>query len=145
VSGADVAENYFSQMDLGPGDVVCLDRENDGIVPSEKADDLLAIGVISTKSGVLLNAESNGENHRAGMLAYPVALHGRVPCKVVDENGAIKRGDLLTSSSTTGHAMKALPVKVGELEIYRPGTIIGKALESHSSGKGMIEVLITGN
>jgi hypothetical protein len=76
------------------------------------------------------------------MLPYPVALCGRVPCKVTDENGPIERGDLLTTSSTPGHAMKATPVRVGGIDVFRPGTVIGKALERHKSGKGMIEVFV---
>jgi hypothetical protein len=57
--------------------------------------------------------------------------------------GAIAAGDLLTSSSTTGHVMKAQPVDVGGVEIYRPRTIIGLALEPLESGTGLIEVFVT--
>jgi hypothetical protein len=57
--------------------------------------------------------------------------------------GGIKAGDLLTTSSTSGHAMKAQPVDLGGVEIYRPGTIIGKALEPLNSGTGLIEVFVT--
>jgi len=78
-----------------------------------------------------------------GMRAFPVTLAGCAPCKVTDENGPIKRGDLLTSSSTPGHAMRAKPIQMGGLEVYRPGTIIGKALDSNPSGKGIIEVFVT--
>ena len=39
--------------------------------------------------------------------------------------------------------MKADPVNVGGVEFYRPGTIIGKALESLDKGTGVIRVLIT--
>jgi hypothetical protein len=66
-----------------------------------------------------------------------------VRVKVDASYGAITAGDLLTSSSTTGHAMKAQPVDVGGVEIYRLGTIIGKALEPLESGTGMIEVFVT--
>jgi hypothetical protein len=52
-----------------------------------------------------------------------VALSGRVPVKVSLENGEIKKGDYLTSSSTPGVAMKAL----------RPGPVVGKALEGFDS------------
>ena len=37
----------------------------------------------------------------------PVALLGRVFCKAEASFGAIAAGDLLTTSSTRGHAMKA--------------------------------------
>jgi hypothetical protein len=65
-----------------------------------------------------------------------------VPCKVTDENGPIERGDLLTSSSVPRHAMKAKPIVVDGQPIYRPGTLIGKALESLASGKGMVEIFV---
>jgi len=55
----------------------------------------------------------------------------------------IKRGDLLTTSPTAGHAMKAQPVEIGGVEIHRPGTIIGKAVEPLESGTEMIEVFVT--
>jgi hypothetical protein len=66
-----------------------------------------------------------------------------VPCKVIDENGPIERGDLLTSSSTPGHAMRASSVMLDGQEIQRPGTIIGKAVGSLASGTGIIEVFVT--
>jgi len=39
--------------------------------------------------------------------------------------------------------MKAQPVEIGGIEIYRPGTTIGKALEPLDAGTGTIEVLVT--
>lgn len=39
--------------------------------------------------------------------------------------------------------MKATPRVVGGVEIFAPGTIIGKALESLHSGTGVIEVFVT--
>ena len=140
----DLAENYFSDLELKAGDVVCLDPKDDRIVQSERANDNLVLGVISTQPGFLLNAEHGEEEERKdGKRAYPVALSGRVPCHVTDENGPITRGDLLTSSSTRGHAMKATPHIVGGVELYAPGTIIGKALESLATGLGVIEVFVT--
>ena len=73
----------------------------------------------------------------------PVALVGIVPCKVSAENGPIQSGDLLTTSSLPGHAMKAMPILINGVEIYIPGTIIGKAMESLDSGTGVINVLVT--
>ncbi|MCZ7356852.1 MAG: hypothetical protein O8C66_14300 [Candidatus Methanoperedens sp.] len=132
----DLAENYSSDMDLEPGDVVRLDQDEDRIIISEKPDDCLVLGVISTAPGFLLNTKRDGEK------VFPVALCGRVPCKVVDENGPIKRGNLLTSSSIPGHAMKASPIKIKGEELFRPGTIIGKALDRHESGKGVIDIFV---
>ncbi len=65
-----------------------------------------------------------------------------MPCKVDASYAAIKPGDLLTTSDTPGHAMKAQPVEIEGIEIYGPGTTIGKALEPLDSGTGTIEVLV---
>ncbi len=72
----------------------------------------------------------------------PLAVTGVVPVKASAENGAIQPGDLLTTSATPGHAMKASPVEIGGVSIYRPGTILGKALEPLVSGTGVISVLL---
>lgn len=136
----DLAENYLSDLDLEPGDIVSLDSEQDRIVLSEKPNDLAVLGVISTAPGMLLNVDPDREQTSAKH--FPVALCGRVPCKVIDENGSIQRGDLLTTSSTPGFAMKAKPIGIAEQEIFRPGTIIGKALESLEAGQGVIDIFV---
>jgi len=64
----------------------------------------------------------------------PVALAGRVPVKVDAGYGAIRVGDLLTTSPTPGHAMYAYDPE--------PGTVIGKALEPFDVGTGTITVLV---
>jgi hypothetical protein len=66
----------------------------------------------------------------------PLALVGIVPVKVSAENGAIRPGDLLVASATPGHAMRVDP------DVVRPGTIVGKALGSLSSGTGVIQALV---
>ena len=134
----DVAENYLSDIDLEPGDIVSLDPNEDKIIRSAKANDSSVIGVISTAPGMLLNSDPDRPQEKA----FPVALCGRVPCKVTDEAGSIHRGDLLTTSSTPGYAMKAKPLAVNGQDMFRPGTIIGKALEPLESGKGMIEIFV---
>jgi hypothetical protein len=60
----------------------------------------------------------------------PLALSGRVPCKVSSENGPILAGDFLTLASLPGHAMKATG----------SGPIVGTALEPWSAGTGKILV-----
>ncbi|PAV12974.1 hypothetical protein ASJ81_04410 [Methanosarcina spelaei] len=132
----DLAENYPSDVNLESGDVICLAQDKDSVVKSEKPNDPLVLGVVSTKPGFLLS--DGGDAKEANL--FPVALCGRVPCKVVDENGPIKRGDLLTSSSTPGHAMKASPIKDGEF--FSPGTIIGKAIGTLESGRGVIDIFV---
>ncbi len=67
---------------------------------------------------------------------HPVALSGRVYCWVDASLGAIEPGDLLTTSSTPGHAMKAMDTAKAQ------GAIIGKAMTGLKSGKGLILVLV---
>ncbi len=134
----DLAENCTSDLALEAGDIVSLDPDQDRIVLSEKPNDVAVLGVISTAPGMLLNVDPT----RIQTQDFPVALCGRVPCKVTDENGAIKRGDLLTTSSTPGYAMKATPIAIAGQELFRPGTLIGKALESHESGQGVIDIFV---
>ena len=77
---------------------------------------------------------------QAGTLAdgqHPVALSGRVYVWVDATHGAIRPGDLLTSSTTPGHAMKAGSSAKAQ------GAIIGKAMTGLKSGKGLILVLVT--
>jgi len=66
----------------------------------------------------------------------PLALVGKVCCKVDAQFDAIEVGDMLTTSRTVGHAMKATkPTKAF-------GAVIGKALCSIASGKGLIPILV---
>ena len=134
----DLAENHLCDTLLESGDVVCLHPVKDRIVLSQQSNAASVVGVVSTAPGMVLNADRDIAEEKM----FPVALCGRVPCKVVDENGPIARGDLLTSSSTPGYAMKALPISVDEQEFFRPGTIIGKALEPLPSGEGVIDIFV---
>jgi hypothetical protein len=73
----------------------------------------------------------------------PMGVIGVIPTKVCLENGPIKRGDLLVTSSKQGHAMKAMPVNVGGVLIYPAGAILGKALENFDRQEnGLIKVLV---
>lgn len=110
------------------GDVVVVDSKG-GIRRSYEKFCTSVVGIISTNPAQILR--DNLPN------AAPVALNGIVPCKVTTENGDIKPGDLLVSSSIPGHAMKA-----GQNP--PPGTVIGKALGSLDEDKevGEIEVLV---
>ncbi|MBI2589168.1 hypothetical protein HYW35_03120, partial [Candidatus Saccharibacteria bacterium] len=132
VQAADMAENYISSQPLEPGTLVT--PANDGnslaVLPTSSAYQASVVGVISTNPGVTLNSDAKTDSLHPHLL--PMALAGRIPVKVTDENGAIHPGDYLTSSSTPGYAMKATTA----------GPTIGKALESFSGSKGDISVLI---
>ncbi len=136
----DLAENFQSDETLAPGEIVCFHPERDAVVRSAQPNDPLVCGVVSTAPGVLLNSDPDAAGRDK---LVPVALCGRVPCRVVDENGPIRRGDLLTSSSTPGHAMRADAVRGDARQTYQPGTILGKALEVLAGGSGVIEVFVT--
>lgn len=125
---ADYAENYYSKdTSIEAGDVVTYDPSLPaGIQKSAKPYDPRLIGSISTKPGIVLD-EGIGFGHG---WQYPVALSGRIPVKVNIENGPIESGDLLTSSSMPGVAMKAT----------KAGAVIGMAMESFD-GEGTGKVL----
>ena len=73
-----------------------------------------------------------------GQFDCDVALAGRVYCNVDAGEHGIEPGDLLTTSSTPGHAMKA------EDRRRAHGAILGKAMEPLKRGeRGMILVLVT--
>jgi hypothetical protein len=65
-----------------------------------------------------------------------VALLGKVYCKVDAQFGAVAVGDLLTTSPTAGHAMKA----ADPAQAF--GAVIGKALRPLTAGQGLIPILI---
>jgi len=125
----DVAENLRSAQALEAGDVVVIDPAGTHqLMRCSGAYDTRVAGIISTNPTLVVGTlVSSG--------GYPLALSGVVPCKVTAANGAIRPGDLLTSSDLAGHAMKASEI--------RPGTIVGKALEGLAGGTGVIQVLAT--
>lgn len=128
--GADFAEMLPGASALEPGDVLVIGADG-GLVRSATPRDSHVAGVYSTKPGFL---GGGGEGvDQAGKV--PLAVVGIVPVKVTDENGRIGAGDLLVSSSTPGHAMKA--------DVHPPtGTVIGKALAPFNGGKGVVSMLV---
>ncbi len=112
-SGADLAENYSSVETLLPGEVVQIDSSqgDHNVKKTTGQYQKDALGVVSTKPGFVAGAYTED--------SHPIALVGRVPVKVTNENGPVHAGDYLTSSSIPGYAMKAT---VG-------GRVLGKALE----------------
>ena len=87
--GADLAEMYMSTEKLEPGDVVSLASDRDEIGAAGSPRDQNVIGVVSANPGFVLNSKPGPKDDADGNEAYPVALCGRVPCKVTDEGGPI--------------------------------------------------------
>ncbi len=115
VGGADLAEYYYSNTPLVPGDVVAIEPVQPAGITTSKTpyqDNLL--GVVSTQPGLILGPIA--EN------AYAIALAGRIPVKVTTENGPIHVGDQLTSSSREGFAMKAT----------KAGAVLGRVINEPS-------------
>lgn len=132
----DVAEWVPAARELPPGTVVTLNRSQSNFVePSSKPYDTRVAGVISEKPGIALG--ERGENK------VLVATTGRVRIKVDATNAPIEIGDLLVTSEKEGVAMKSMPIDVGGVDIHRPGTLIGKALEPLAKGQGEILVLLS--
>ncbi|GMV40688.1 MAG: hypothetical protein AMXMBFR64_24040 [Myxococcales bacterium] len=123
----DVAERFLvGDGVVLPGDVVAVDELRDASVRlSRRPYESSVMGVVSGAPGLLLGREVGG---------VAVALGGRVPVKVTGEGGPIRRGDLLTTSSTAGHAMRAA-------EAWRGG-VIGTALQPFDGEVGQVLMLV---
>lgn len=158
VSGGDrVANNASIHMDGDKGDIVlrnadCAEEFEVALAPGLEPGAVAAIaddgrlelcataydtrvaGIIAgagdLRPGIVLGREPGAGDR------LPVALMGRVNCQVDARGAPIAVGDLLTSSATPGHAMKAAePARA-------LGAIIGKALAPLDDGTGMIPVLV---
>jgi hypothetical protein len=131
----DVAEGFSAQGGeiIEPGTVVVLNQF--GLVrPGDEAYDKKVAGVVSGagdyRPAIVLDQRCSQDSR------LPVALMGKVCCKVDAQYAPIEVGDLLTSSPTRGHAMKA----ADPLKSF--GSVIGKALCSLDAGQGMIPILV---
>jgi trimeric autotransporter adhesin len=143
-SGADVAEMFEVEGEVTsyePGDVLVISQSSDRTVEkSSSSNSTRVAGVYATKPGVKLTERNLDENMDD---LVPMGVIGVIPTKVCLENGPIKRGDILVTSSKPGHAMKAVPVVVNGVEIYPTGAILGKALENFDGAEaGKIKVLV---
>jgi hypothetical protein len=137
--GADVAEAFRVEgrtREYRPGDVLVISDETDRRVErSDEAYSTRVIGVYATKPGVLLT----DRDINAGLKGYvPVGVIGVIPTKVSGENGPIRRGDLLVTAGTAGHAM------LGTDRDRMFGAVVGKALSEFTEpGTGVIPVLVS--
>src|SRR3989338_3721543 len=132
LTNADYAEKYVVD-DVEPGDIVVIDTESgeyDRLRKSTAAYDPTIVGIVSTDPGIVIGSLSKE-------YGTPIALAGRAPVKATTENGPINKGDLLTTSSIPGHAMKC------DDRLKCIGAIVGKALEPLDSGTGKVMALVT--
>jgi hypothetical protein len=128
--GFDVAEGEV----IEPGAVLVIDHENPGkLALSSKPYDTKVAGIVA-------GAKSLGSGVRlgSGEFDHDVALAGRVYCNVDASQEGVEPGDLLTTSSIPGYAMKVND------HTRSQGAILGKAMERLEKGAtGQILVLVT--
>jgi hypothetical protein len=135
LGGQDCAEDFDTPepSECTPGTVVVLDDEG-AIKASHEEYDRRVAGVVSGagafRPGIVLGREP------APGKRVPLALVGRVCCKVDASQASIDVGDLLTTSSTAGHAMRASDPSRAF------GAVIGKALAPLPEGRGLVPILV---
>jgi hypothetical protein len=120
---ADLAEVYTADATYKPGTVVSFGGSKE-VTLSSVASDARIAGVVSTNPSYVMNAMLESE-HTA-----TVALTGRVPTFV---SGPVAKGDMMVSGGN-GRAVACATPTIG--------TVIGKALENHAGGDGVIEVVV---
>ncbi|MFH2136347.1 MAG: hypothetical protein ABII19_01780, partial [Patescibacteria group bacterium] len=121
----DLAEMVAYNGEGEAGDVIVIDENNDNAARiATRPYDKSVLGIISTKPTLIITGDIE-----EGKL---MAVAGRVPTKVTNINGAIHRGDLLTTSSLPGRAMKATKV----------GPTVGKAMGECDKNECIIWVFV---
>jgi hypothetical protein len=135
LAGGDLAEQFGVVGPASPdaGSVVVLAGGDHVAVSSEPYDHRVA-GIVSGagnyRPGIVLDRKPDPGR-------CPLALSGKVWCKVDADSAPVQVGDMLTTSATPGHAMKAVdPARAF-------GAVIGKALANLESGRGLVPVLVT--
>lgn len=120
---ADLAEYYASDRNYEPGTVVVFGGSEEVTQSEQDADNAVA-GVVSTNPAYIMNAGIQAT------YSVPVALTGRVPCRVI---GPVKKGNMMVSAAN-GYAQACATPQIG--------TVIGKALENFDGDRGVIEVVV---
>lgn len=140
-AGSDLSEQFEirgipEDLFSASGMVVSIDPESPGdLIVSSEAYDKRVAGVISGAGGIQPGMLMRQKGSQADG-ANPVALTGRVYCWADASTGSIQPGDLLTTSTTPGHAMKASDPERSH------GAIIGKAMSSLQEGRDLVLVLV---
>lgn len=137
--GSDLAEPFkfsSSEDQIPQGAVVVIDERNPGrLKMSDREYDTRVAGVVSGANGIQPGIQMEQQGLLEG--GKNVALTGRVYVQADAGNGDIRPGDLLTTSSTPGCAMKVKD------RFRAEGAILGKAMTGLEKGRGMVLVLVT--
>ncbi|MEU4426142.1 hypothetical protein AB0F81_36445 [Actinoplanes sp. NPDC024001] len=135
LQNADCAEEFECATDETPepGSVVVLDADG-GVRLSCEPYDTRVAGVVSGAGGyrpaLVLDRRPGGRPR------VPVAMLGKVFCRVDATDRPVRAGDLLTTAATPGHAMPAADLA------RATGAVIGKALRPLPDGTGLLPVLV---
>lgn len=119
---ADLAENYMADLNYEPGTVLAFGGVREVTIAGEETTRVA--GVVSTNPAHLMNGALKGTG------VVPLALQGRVPCKVV---GTVNKGDMMVSAGYGFAKASSSPII---------GTVIGKALEDFNEARGTIEIVV---
>ena len=136
--GADIAEPFLisGSKEIPKGTLVVIDDKNPGHLKlSCGAYDKCVAGVVSGAGGLNPGLTLTQKGIVEG--GVKVALTGRVYALADISNGPIKPGDMLTTSSIPGHAMKATDRNRSF------GAVIGKAMSPLEKGRGLVLVLVS--
>jgi hypothetical protein len=131
LDGADYAESLtLADQETVPGMTVVLNSQ--GLIqPCEQEYDSRVVGVVAGGGGV--RSALVLDRHDGGA---PVAMMGKVWAFAEVFDRPIRCGDLLTTSSTRGHARRV------DDPSRAFGCVIGKALTNLDEGRGLVRVLV---
>ncbi len=137
ITGADLAEKFPVSEEAKPGTVVAIDPHHPGqLRVARGVYNRRVAGVVSGANGLSVGVVlGNLPGHED---APPIAMSGRVWTLCDASDSAIEPGDLLTTSTTPGHAMKATDFAKAQ------GAVIGKSMTTLKSGEtGLVLVLVS--
>ena len=141
LAGADVAEQFDVSsrgVKVLPGSVVVLDDDG-SLTTSDTPYDSRVAGIVSgagDRAPALILDRPAVDAAAGSALRSPVAVIGKAWCLADATSEPINVGDLLTTSGSEGHAMRASD------RLAAFGAVIGKALSPLNAGTGLVLVLV---
>jgi len=137
LAGGDCAEDFDVVDDeaVESGSVMVIDDEGTLRTCQEPYDKRVA-GIVSGAGGHRPGVTLDRQAEIPAPNRLPIALVGKVHCKADARYGRIMVGDLLTTSPTPGHAMRA------DDPVRAFGAVIGKALRPLEAGQALIPILV---
>ncbi len=136
LGNADCAEDFTmtSPAEAEPGTVMVL-TDMGSLAAAATDYDTPVAGVVSgagdRRPALILDRREPRPDRR------PIALCGKVWCKVDADAAPVAIGDLLTTARTPGHAMRASD------RSRAFGAVLGKALAPLPHGRGLIPILVS--